>query len=99
MTENPPVEATATSGRGQRVIEFDFEKRIERVVGLERFGPAAEEGNYLWLDVDLRGDVAGARALLAELELIEPMLLDDALETQADTRLRRFDDYLFLALS
>ena len=82
-----------------RLIEFDFERKIERSAGFERFGPAAEEGHYLWLDIDVAGDPAGARALLSELELIDPMLLADALESEPDTRVRRFDDYLFLALT
>lgn len=82
-----------------RLVEFDFARKTERTVGFDRFGPAAEMGNYLWLDIDLAGDPAGARGLLAELELLEPMLVDDALEHTPDTRLRRFDDYLFLALT
>src|SRR5205085_10356730 len=82
-----------------RLIEFDFERKQERAVGFERFGPAADEGHYLWLDLDVSGDAAGARALLSDLELVDPKLLDDALECSCDTRLRRFDDYLFLALT
>ena len=82
-----------------RLIEFDFERKLERAAGFERFGPAAEEGNYLWLDIDVAGDVTGARALLAELELVDPLLVDDALAPEPDTRLRRFDDYLFLTLT
>ncbi|MFN2426085.1 MAG: magnesium transporter CorA family protein [Candidatus Binatia bacterium] len=82
-----------------RLVEFDFEHKTERTAGLDRFGPAAEEGNYLWLDLDVAGDPVGARALLAGLELLEPVLLDDALECSADTRVRRFDDYLFLSLT
>jgi len=101
MTGNPDPLAGPADSRGcvHRVIEFDFESRGERPVGLERFGPAAEDGHYLWLEVDVHGDAAGARALLAGLELVEPVLLDDVLDSHADTRLRRFDDYLFLALS
>lgn len=82
-----------------RVIEFDFQRKAEWVVDIDRFGPAAEAGNYLWLDIDINGDFAGAREMLVELELVETILLDDALVTAADTRVRRFDDYLFLALT
>jgi len=82
-----------------RLVEFDFEHKTERTASLDRFGPAAEEGNYLWLDLDIAGDPVGARTLLANLELVDPVLLDDALECTADTRVRRFDDYLFLSLT
>jgi magnesium transporter len=98
---------TAPAGSGEelagrfrhRLVEFDFERKIERTAALDRFGPAAEEGCYLWLDLDVDGDVAAARAFLNNLELIEPILVDDVLASNADTRLRRFDDYLFLALT
>jgi magnesium transporter len=86
-------------GYRARIVEFDFDRRTIAPAGFDRFGPAAEAGNYLWLDIDVRDDFAGARALLAELELVEPVLLDDALSTMPDTRVRRFDDYLFLALT
>jgi magnesium transporter len=82
-----------------RLVEFDFGRKIERTAALDRFGPAADEGCYLWLDVDIDGDLAGAKAFLANLELIEPILLDDVLASDPDTRLRRFDDYLLLALT
>jgi magnesium transporter len=101
MALAPDSAPGASAGRGfsPRIIEFDFERKTERVVGMDRFGPAAEDGHYLWLDLDVDGDPAGARAFLAELELVEPLLLDDALSSDPDTRLRRFDDYLFLAMT
>lgn len=82
-----------------RVIEFDFDKKTERRVGLERFGPAAQEGTYLWLDLEVGQNPAAARELLCGLGLIEDLLIDDALASEVDTRLRRFDDYLLLALT
>lgn len=96
--DSAPDESPAT-GYVLRLVEFDFEHKSERTAGIERFGPAAAEGNYLWLDLDVAGDIEGARVLLAGLELVEPILLEDALERGADTRVRRFDDYLFLALT
>lgn len=93
-----PGEAPAR-GVSTRLVEFDFVRKTEKPVGFERLGPAAEMGNYLWLDLDIAGDEAGARALLSELELVEPLLVDDVLQREPDTRLRRFDDYLFLALT
>jgi magnesium transporter len=95
----PGFPAGAMRGCRQRLVEFDFEKRTEKPAGLDRFGPAAEEGRFLWLDVEIAGDPEGARHLLADLELVEPVLLDDALSSAPDTRARRFDDYLFLALT
>lgn len=89
----------AAGGFLLRLVEFDFEARTERTAGLERFGPAAEDGNYLWLDIDAGADPDGARAMLAGLELVDPALLVEAFSTEPDTRVRRFDDYLFLALT
>ena len=89
----------AVTGYMLRLVEFDFDAKTERTASLDRFGPAAEEGHYLWLDLDVGADLAGARALLAGLELVDAVLLDDALERTPDTRVRRFDDYLFLALT
>lgn len=93
--------STATPGGGcaHRVVEFDFHEKTERTVGIERFGPAAEDGHYLWLDLEVRDDVDAARLLLTGLELIEPELVNDALSTVVDTRVRRFDDYLVLNLT
>ncbi len=101
MAASPESVAGEAVVRGcvQRLVELDFERKTERFVGVERFGPAAAEGHYLWLDLDVCGDVDGARLLLSALELVEPVLLDDALSGDPDTRLRRFDDYLFLALT
>lgn len=113
MTENPEAEAAEALAKDAarfaseaaegayvlRLVEFDFVRKTERTAALDRFGPAAEIGNYLWLDLDVAGDPAGARALLGSLELVEPVLLDDAFESNADTRVRRFDDYLFIALT
>lgn len=98
-----PLEALApdpgAGGYILRLVEFDFARKTERTAGLDRFGPAAEDGNFLWLDLDVSGDFEGARALLAGLELVEPVLLEDAFACDSDTRVRRFDDYLFLALT
>jgi magnesium transporter len=101
MSASPETSPGARPSRRPvtRLVEFDFGRRTEKPVGFDRFGPAAEEGRYLWLDLDLAGDPAAARALLGQLELVEPALLDDALACEPDTRLRRFDDYLYLALT
>jgi magnesium transporter len=98
-TSAPATGGSSVRRCSTRLVEFDFERKTERSVGFDRFGPAAEEGHYLWLDLDIAGDPEGARALLAELELVEAVMLDDALAQDPDTRLRRFDDYLFLALT
>jgi magnesium transporter len=34
------------------IIEFDFEKRVDRPVSLERLPEALRDGKYLWIDID-----------------------------------------------
>lgn len=98
-TSQPSSGGAPIRGCITRLVEFDFDKKTERSVEFDRFGPAAADGNYLWLDVEVGGDLPAARSLLVELGLVEAVLLDDAFESGPDTRVRRFDDYLFLALT
>jgi magnesium transporter len=81
-----------------RILEFDFATKQVRPAGIERLGPAAAEGHYLWIDLDV-SDVEAAREVLVGLDLLEAPLVEAALSAIPDTRLTRFDDYLFLALT
>jgi len=80
------------------LVEFDFERKIERPIALDAARATVAEGRFVWLDL-LACDVDEARRLLAGLGLFSEAVIEDALAGEASTRHARYDDYLHLVVS
>lgn len=81
-----------------RIIEFDFETKVETKVQLERVPDAMQAGHFLWFDLEAR-DAAEARRLLGNLRLVAGDIVEDALTAEAATRHARYDDCIHVVVS
>ena len=79
-------------------VEFDFEKKIERDIGLAEAKAAMEAGRFCWIDVDVE-DLELARGVLSGLGLVAEEILEEALTHEPSTQLGRYDDYLHLVVT
>jgi magnesium transporter len=81
-----------------QIVEFDFEKKVERPIGLESVPDAMAAGKFVWLDIDLQALETPAREIISKLcpdpELVEASLRYD-IEMSYDLR----DDALHLAIT
>jgi magnesium transporter len=98
--ESPSRSFPAFPSDGQTVwaVEFDFEAKTERQLEPDEVAPAMEAGRFVWIDVDIH-DVEAARTALADLALVDPEIVEDALTRDPATQLARYDDYLHMVLS
>jgi len=81
-----------------RIVEFDFETKAERALGLEELEAAMAAGRFVWVDVDF-SDAAGARALFEDLDLFSHEIVDDLLTGEPATQTARYPGYLHLVIS
>ncbi len=79
-------------------VDFDFEKKVERVIPLTEVRAAMEAGRFCWIDVDVN-DVVLARSVLSGLGLVAEEILEAALTHEPATQLGRYDDYLHLVVT
>lgn len=80
------------------VVAFDFAGKKAPKIELGDARAAMEDGRFVWIDIDItRTD--DARALLGELALCAPEIVEDALSREPATQIARYDDYLHLVLS
>jgi magnesium transporter len=92
------AEDVATNSGSLTVIEFDFDKRTERVITPENTRKACEYGLFCWIDVDAAADPAGARRVLEDLG-VNRHCIDEALGPDSDGRHDLYDDCLHIAVT
>jgi len=80
------------------VVAFDFATKQAPAIPISQARQAMKEDKFVWIDVNLTR-TEEARALLAELALCAPGILDDALARDPVTQIGRHDDYLHLVLA
>jgi magnesium transporter len=80
------------------VVAFDFTNKKDPLIPVSELKAAMEDGTFCWIDVDV-ARVDEARKLLAELALISPEIVEDALTREPATQLARYDDYVHLVMS
>lgn len=80
------------------VVAFDFAAKQDPSIPVGEARAAMAAGKFVWIDVDIaRTDEA--RALLSELALCSPEIIEDALSREPATQIARYDDYLHLVMS
>lgn len=94
----PAIAANGTSEPTLWVAEFDFEAKTERQIGADAIAEGFATGKFVWIDVDIQNPDE-ARKVLAQLNLIAPEIVEDALTRDPATQLARYDDYLHIVLS
>ena len=80
------------------VVDFDFERKVERRIEIDRAKAAMAEGRFVWVDVDV-SDAAEARRTITPLGLCAEEILDDALTNEPATQSGRYDDYLHVVVT
>lgn len=85
-------------GCALRIRGFDFSCKQERELSLSEVPQVIDAGQFVWIDLDF-SDQAAARKLLAELNLIAPEIVDDAVSREPATQVARYDDYVHFVVS
>jgi magnesium transporter len=80
------------------VVAFDFKNKKAPIIPVAEAKAAMENGTFCWIDIDVTR-VEEARKLLAELGLIAPEIIEDALTREPATQIARYDDYVHLVMS
>lgn len=80
------------------IVSFDFQAKIERQIPLAELRAEMDAGRFCWIDIDV-AKVDAARALLGELALCAPEIVEDALTRDPATQIARYDDYVHLVLT
>ncbi len=91
-------ETIATRTEALRIVEFDFEAKVERELNLEQAKAAMDRGGYVWIDVDLNAAEDPAATLL-ELDLFSHEIVEDALTREPATQHARYADHLHIVVS
>lgn len=93
-----PPRVTQAGGCAVCVRGFDFERKTERDLDLDKVAESMAEGEFVWIDVDFT-EPEGTRAVLASFNLIAAEIVDDALTREAASQVARYDDYLHFVVS
>ena len=79
-------------------MEFDFARKVEREVPLDRICESVAERLFVWIDVYVT-EPEDAAGVLESLTLIDPEVVAQALTGEPATQLARYDDYIHLVVS
>jgi magnesium transporter len=80
------------------IVAFDFKNKTDPIIPVAELKAAMEDGKFCWIDIDV-ARVDEARKLLAELGLIAPEIVEDALTREPATQIARYDEYVHLVMS
>jgi magnesium transporter len=81
-----------------KVVDFDFENKIERAIDVKDVPEAIAAGRFVWVDLEA-GHLGEAQQLLAEMNLITDEIAQDALTAEAATRHARYDNCIHVVVS
>jgi magnesium transporter len=83
-------------------VELDFQTKRHRLLAPAALAAdltgARDAGRFVWIDIDV-AQRDEARALLAQLGLCAPEIVEDALTREPATQIARYEDYVHLVLS
>ncbi len=79
------------------VVEFGFEPKQELKLEPDQLAAALEAGKFVWVDVEIR-DPARAEPTLAELNLFNHDVIQDALFAEPGTRHARYDEFFHIVV-
>lgn len=94
----PPPSVEVNLGACTRIVDFDFDKKIERRIGIADIRPSMAEGRFVWVDIDTLDPVTARRALEA-VDLCAHEIIEDALTREPATQHARYDSYLHFVIS
>jgi magnesium transporter len=80
------------------VVEFDFEEKVDRLVGPADAVAACRDGRFCWIDLDLSAEPEGASPLLQSLGVNEHVVAQ-VMESGLDSRYAVYPDCLHLTLT
>lgn len=80
------------------IVEFDFDRKVERKVTLTHAKQSMAEGKFVWIDLDTT-DAVTAGSILDELGVFPEAVRRDVLRSEPDTRLTRFPGCVQLVLT
>jgi len=80
------------------ITSLDFKTKQHKKLLPDEITAAMESGAFVWIDIDI-ARVDDARALIANLNLVAPEIVEDAMSREPATQIARYDDYIHLVLS
>ncbi len=80
------------------VADLDFEKKEERVVGVEAVPAALEAGRSVWIDVSYE-DAEAAKKQLCDLGLLMEEAIEDAVNGRPATQTLRYPKFIHLVVT
>ncbi len=91
-------ESISTRSAALRIIEFDFETKVEREIDFPTARASMAAGAYVWIDIDLNA-AEDPSALLTGLDLFSHEIVEDALTREPATQHARYGDHLHVVVS
>lgn len=79
-------------------VDFDFESKVDREIGLDEVQAAVGDRRFVWIDVSAT-DAAEARSLLRSLGLLAEEVIEAALHNEPSTQHARYESYIHLVVS
>ncbi len=79
------------------VAAFRFEPKAERRISCGEVVAAMEEGEFVWVDLDITDEAS--RAELDRLGLLHPEILEDVLSHEPATQVARYENCLHIAVT
>lgn len=80
------------------VAEMDFAGKAERTLSMDEVDASVAAGRFVWIDVDVH-DPDAAQPILAELDLMDEDVLEDALGDEVGTQYARYPRHLHMVMT
>lgn len=94
----PPADGTPPVCR-VRVVDFDFDTKVEKSIELSEVAAAIDAGRFVWIDLDAQDVDEARRMLTADLSGVAEEIVHDALTSEAATRHARYDNCIHVVVS
>jgi len=79
------------------IVAFRFDPKVERRIQADEAKAAMADGEFVWIDLDLRHDKT--KPLLEQLSLMPAEALEDAIGGEVATQVARYEQSLHIALT
>jgi len=93
----PPSRDSEDSSCRVSIVEFVFDPKQERKLEPSELAAALDAARFVWIDLEI-ADPARAEAVLSELGVLNPEVVQDALFAEPATRHARYDEFFHVVV-